>query len=712
MSYLDEPIAIDVTGAADGRFDPGDLVLFYAEPYTGRYMTHNVYRLTWGGEPGLRVAARDAAPASSLAPTSVITQTARVEYNWLYYAEYDLPADHDHFFDNPLYVFAPPGLPTASVTYTLPLDDVVTAGAVRLAAALHGGKEQAADPDQSVAIHLNGHAAGVYQWKGRVLHALTTTLPAAWLDATTNQVTLEAALAQLPSLTTYWVNPDWVALSYPALADAEEDRLYIEGLYIEEPPALTYRLYLPLVMGGGGGAAAGRAHQVAATGFTAPDVRIYDVRDPQHPVRLTGARATPDGATYTLQFGDPLAETGSYWLATDAGLLAPAGIAADAPSAWRTPDHAADYIAVVHPLLWDAIQPLLDHRAAEGLRVAKVDVQDIYDEFSGGRVDPEAIRQFLAYAYHHWNPDQAPPTYVLLVGDGHYDFKNARGTNLPNLIPPYLLPLDPWIGETAADNRFVSADGPEDYLPDMAIGRIPARNPADVTAVVDKILAYENIAADGPWQSRITFVADDYANAAGNFHELSDDVRLSFVPANYDTPRLYYRLDETLDTAAEMRSAILGAFNDGALLLQWFGHASRTRWGAGSVDMFNTTDVPELAANTVWPFTASYACWSGYFINMSTSGGYGSVQTLAEQLLLTPGRGSLADFSPSGQHLGWDLLILDRGLTKALLQDRQPRVGLAVDAAKLYFYANSGWAHDVIDTQILFGDPATRLRLP
>ncbi len=708
MSQGGEPIAIEVAGAGDGRFDPGDLVIFYAEPYVGRYMAQNAYWLAWGGTPGARMAQRDATPAGGLAATSVITQTARVEYDRVYYSEYDLPPDHDRFFDNALYVQLA-GTQVVSVTYPFALDDVVTRGQMRLTAALYGGREQPADPDQSVAISVNGILAGVYQWKGSVLHTLVDAVPAAWLDGVANQVTLEAAMAQLPGLTYYWVSPDWVELSYPALADAEEDRLYIEGL-VAADTALPYRIYLPLISGGSA-AAPPAAPQVAATGFIAADVRAYDVRDGRHPVRLTGAGVTPAGSAYTVQFSDPQAATGSYYLASGAGLLAPADIVADLPSAWRSPDRAADYIAIVHRSLWGAIQPLLDHRAAEGLRVAKVDVQDIYDEFSAGRVDPAAIREFLTYAYHNWNAGEAPPAYVLLVGDGHYDFKNARGSDLPNLIPPYLLKIDPWIGETAADNRFVAVDGPADYLPDLAIGRIPARTPADVTAVVDKILAYEGAAPDGPWQSRIVFVADDYANSAGNFHALSDEVRLNDVPAGYETPRLYYRLDATLDTAAEMRTAIRGAFNSGALMLQWFGHASRARWG--SVDMFNITDVPLLAANTSWPFTASYACWSGYFINMSPSGIYGgSVQTLAEQLLLTPGRGALADFSPSGLHIGAALLALDQGVTRAILQERQQRLGLATDAAKRYYYANSSAWHDVIDTQILFGDPATRLRLP
>ena len=48
MSNGGSAVQIQVTGAADGRFDNGDLVIFYAEAYTGRYMTQNVYWLTYG----------------------------------------------------------------------------------------------------------------------------------------------------------------------------------------------------------------------------------------------------------------------------------------------------------------------------------------------------------------------------------------------------------------------------------------------------------------------------------------------------------------------------------------------------------------------------------------------------------------------------------------------------------------------------------------
>ncbi len=88
------------------------------------------------------------------------------------------------------------------------------------------------------------------------------------------------------------------------------------------------------------------------------------------------------------------------------------------------------------------------------------------------------------------------------------------------------------------------------------------------------------------------------------------------------------------------------------------------------------------------------------------------MQSLAEIMVITPGKGSLVDFSPSGLHVGSALLVLDQGMHRALFQDRIERAGDVTDAAKQFFFANSFAWHDVLDTMIVFGDPATKLRLP
>ncbi len=367
------PVDIQVTDRdTDGRFEPGDRVVFYAEPYAGRYETQNTYWFTFGGTGGPRMGTRTVAPTGAEPVVTEITRTLHIENNVDYRSAYHRPENADHWFDDVLY---PAGSnATVTRTYDLVLDGALTGGGrqLELVAVVHGGAEQAANPDQSVLIRLNAHDAGLYQWEGSTDHTIAVTLPAAWLDARPNRLSLVAALAQLPSLAYYWISPDYVELTYPALADAGgTDRLHI-------------------------GAVAPGANQIRAAGFTTPAVGVYDIRDPRHPVQLM--TTAYDGGAATLSFWDADLPAPTYYLSTEDALLAPAALERDTPSDWGTPAHEADYIAIVHHDLWRAIDPLLAHRAdpaGDNFRVAKVDVQDIYDEFSGGRRDPEAIRAFL-----------------------------------------------------------------------------------------------------------------------------------------------------------------------------------------------------------------------------------------------------------------------------------------------------------------------------
>ena len=102
------------------------------------------------------------------------------------------------------------------------------------------------------------------------------------------------------------------------------------------------------------------------------------------------------------------------------------------------------------------------------------------------------------------------------------------------------------------------------------------------------------------------------------------------------------------------------------------------------------------------------ACWTGYFTLLANS----NWQSLGETLLLTPGRGAIADYSPSGLHIGAALLTLDQGVHKAMFQDRLPRAGDVINASKYFYFDNSFAYHDLIDSMIFFGDPALKLRLP
>jgi hypothetical protein len=684
MSYLGRPVAIQVTGSDDGRFDEHDLIIFYTRPYEGRYMTENVYWLAYGGAAGERIATREVAPSGAEPEVREITRTVRVENNVVYMGSLGLPTVEDPWFDTPL---SASGATTAERQWMLPVADALPGGTARVEMRLHGVTNQFLSPDHSVELQLNEEAPRVFQWEGASAFLASFSVPSHVLLRSTNSLAARVALSQFPpgfEPPSYTVYPDWIEVAYPAAARAQDDRLHI-------------------------GQMREGAAEVIVEGFSAASagvIRVFDVRDPERPVQLGTTRVQPVGGGFEVRFWDHDLPGPTYSLSADSALLEPLRVEADRSSYWRDGAHASDYIAIVHSSLATAIQPLLEHRKAEGLRVAEVDVQDIYDEFSYGRVEPEAIRAFLRHAYFNWNvDDDEPPTYVLLVGAGHYDFKRHSGTTLPNLIPPYLANVDPWIRETAADNRYVAVEGPDDHLPDMSLGRIPARDAADVAAVVDKIIQYETAAPTGDWQKRVVFVADSPTNSAGNFHRLSDVARLEELPPAYDDRTLYFQSNPDLDTGPKMRAAIRDAFDEGALMLQWFGHSSRYRWG--SVSMFNDLDPPALNASTSWPLTVSYSCWSSYYIQIQD--GY---RALGEALLLEPERGSVADIGPTGLHVGSALVTLNQGITRAIFQERIDRVGFAADAGRYHYFAQRSTWRDIVDTTVLLGDPATKLRLP
>ena len=80
-----------------------------------------------------------------------------------------------------------------------------------------------------------------------------------------------------------------------------------------------------------------------------------------------------------------------------------------------------------------------------------VDYGDAPIDFMSTERSMQAIRDFVAHAWRH--REGPAPRFVLLVGDGHYDPKDnlARGETV--WLPPYLANVDPWMGETAADNQ-------------------------------------------------------------------------------------------------------------------------------------------------------------------------------------------------------------------------------------------------------------------
>ena len=91
-------------------------------------------------------------------------------------------------------------------------------------------------------------------------------------------------------------------------------------------------------------------------------------------------------------------------------------------SNWQDKSNQADLIILSTDELSPELAPLAERRREQGLTVAVVSVDDIYNEFGHGETSPEAIASFVQYAVSEWSDPK--PLYLLLVGEASYDYKD------------------------------------------------------------------------------------------------------------------------------------------------------------------------------------------------------------------------------------------------------------------------------------------------
>jgi hypothetical protein len=301
-------------------------------------------------------------------------------------------------------------------------------------------------------------------------------------------------------------------------------------------------------------------------------------------------------------------------------------------------------------------------------------------------VSPEAIKEFLEYAYHFW---AAPsPRYVLLLGDASYDPKDYLGTGVKDRLPGF--PITTSYLWTVSDPAYASVNG-SDLLPDLAIGRLSAGSLEQARVLVDKIVAFETSGQD--LSAEAVLVADN-PDLAGNFESDAEEIAQSLLSGR-SVERIYLS-----QLGGGTRSAILQAFNQGASLLSYMGHGGTAVWASENV--FNNQDVMSLQAQSRQPLLMTMNCLNGFFH-------FPPLNSLAEALTKAEGRGAIAAFSPSGLSLNDAAHVYHKAVLQEITSGRHERQGDALLAAQAS-YANSGAFPELLSIYHLLGDPATRIR--
>lgn len=742
---------IDARG--DGRFsDNNDLFYFFAQGASGwadeyepgmpdtvyinhPYETRNFYYLTIatpeapvGGTPR-RIATRSATPTGAGTPVTTVSDRVHLEQDLEFWP--DASSTISTLFWEKWFWRSMGSGGFFNVDFDLPHADLAQPARIRLRQwgltdnfISLGCPSSMNPPDHLLDATINGVPIGRRGWRGST-------------DRRGGALTIDTTGFLLRT-----TSPNLIALSVPTLSSSQSpqcpqriDRsalawvdVFYERRLAPDADRLAFR----------SPAGAGTFRYDVGPFVTPTPPRLFDVTDPLQPVELVGGSY----AAATLAFEDAQADRRRYAVMPDSvisrGILPAAQIADAAFTSLdnlRSPARSADYVLIYYDGFKTAADslvewrrsslPVLDGRTTH--EAVAIPVSAIHDQFSGGRTDPGAIRNFLRSAFFNWS---RRPTFVTFLGDASYDYKNLTGrapagqpgtlvTTYDNLFDNSFIVQRMY----ASDDWMLNINDAGLLIPDYLGGRLPANDAATALAVVrDKILRYERSAPFGEYRNRFMLIADDDTQG-----DRCDGLGWThvFQTAFLDTASIASHIDRAYvylhtypsgpgGTRPGARAAIKDHINSGVAVFNYVGHGSPFKISDESV--FIDSDAGTLTNGPRMPLFVAASCDVGKFNDPT-------VQSLGERLVMTGTGGAVGVISATELAFSGDNAILNLYLYQQFFRrgdllvrgDTLRGTGqyhVPVSAALLAAKERAGSSVTNNSKYQLMGDSGMRLNLP
>jgi hypothetical protein len=621
--------AILVTGENDGKFDNTDAVLFYGQSprgwtydplkrtynhYINEYTESNYYWLTFNGISGKRMQlVPEAVSQSPYRPSSVVGKIfLEEEINKIILGGED-GSGRQWYGQKLSHQFG-------SLTRRETLSDVI--------------------PDSPVRIRVKAIAQSDERTTLRVSQDNTILGSVAFSQNYGSSEADDPASMDLIGKAPTGSDQTMIQFQYISQSVGAESNLdWYEVLFQREPRAINDELPFD---------APDTSAVVfyAIDGFTSTDVQVFDVSDYANVKIMQTHAASLSG--YEFQAQASRGYPPSYYAITPAAYKAPLGVQKVNNSNLHGADPSADLLIITHKDFWDVASRLATYRNTPGRNYVKTvvtDVMEVYDEFASGQPDPVAIRDYIRYAYTTW---ANPPKYVLLFGDGTYDYKNILGQG-PEWIPPYETEESLHdIYSYPFDDFYVMLDSTSN-LPTLPIGRITCRSSEEANIWVDKIISYETSTDFDDWRNLIVFCADDglisgpQTISQTEHTNSTETLSVYYTPKQYDQKKIYLVEYPTVLSSIgrskpDAAAALIDQWNRGALIINWMGHGNPLYWAHERL-FDKTKTIPQLYNGYRLPIVVAATCDFGRYDALEQSG--------AEDLASRKEGGSLVSLTPS-----------------------------------------------------------------
>jgi hypothetical protein len=443
-------------------------------------------------------------------------------------------------------------------------------------------------------------------------------------------------------------------------------------------------------------------------GFASVNTEVWDITDPLRPIHqettLTGSTVNFSVNTDVLREFIAFDRTGALHVPQAVGRIDNQNI------------HAIDQVdmaVIYHPEFESEAVRLADHRNNySDLNVALVRIDQLFNEFSSGKTDPTAIRDFARMLYNRTERFR----YLLIFGDGSFDTRDIYGLGgdfIPvyereSLNPIFSFPADDYFGILEPSTN--PSSDPLDGFLSISVGRLPVKTVSEAQAVVNKIINYDvSPDAFGDWRNRLVFVGDDEDS---NIHTRDADNIANLLQGlypNLNIDKIFLDAYPQVSTPGGDRypavnEAINKAMFKGVLAMTYLGHGGPKGWAQERV--LNVSEIVGWENHDRLPLFITATCSFAAYDDPS-------YVTAGEEVLLNPRGGAIALMTTTRAVYASQNADLTEAAMKKLFErpdNRIPTLGEMMKNAKNSFTTGTITTNSRKFT--LIGDPAQVLAIP
>lgn len=308
-----------------------------------------------------------------------------------------------------------------------------------------------------------------------------------------------------------------------------------------------------------------------------------------------------------------------------------------------------DYLIVTPASLNSQAERLADfHRNYSQLNVKVVNLENIYQEFSSGKQDIGAIRNFVKYIYNNGSIPTKRLKYLNLFGDASFDYKN-RIPNNTNIVPIYhALQSFNLSSSIMSDDFYVLLSDNEGQMTgslnddmELAVGRMLVSNTTQAAQMVTKVIDYHSIDSYGKWRNNFVLISDDVdadweATLQRGIDNLGNDITAQKPFVNVKKIHTDSYVQEASAGGArypKARQDFVSEIEQGALVFNYFGHGGED--GLAKERIFEKSDAQNLNNKNKYPLFVTITCEFTRFDNPYR-------QTAGEFMYWNPGGGAIS----------------------------------------------------------------------